>query len=482
MAPVLHQEESNATTSLWRTVREAVRGTKQDLTAIPIGRAIVLLAIPTVLEMSMESLLTIVDILCVSRLGDSAVATVGLTESILALVYAAAMGLAAAATATIARRVGEKNPSAAGEAAGQVIVLAGLCAAAFGVVGATFSGELLRLAGAKPEVVSYGSRYASIMIGGNITIFLLFVINAALRGAGDAATAMRTLWIANLLNMVLAPCLIFGLGPCPRMGVVGAAVATTASRATGVAYQVFVLLRGRDKLPIALSHLVPRLRLLRDLLRIASNATFQVLIETASWFGLVRILSEFGSAALAGYTIAMRVAIFALLPSWGLAGASATLVGQNLGAKRPDRAETSVRLIARLNVAFLFAIGGAFAIFARPTLAAMSTNHETIAYGAMCLRTVAIGFVFFGFGMVTIQAFNGAGDTRTPMLINICAFWLFKIPLAYVLAKVLHFGPRGVFLAITAAYAAQSTVAGILFRRGLWKNQKLPMDVARTAA
>lgn len=467
---------TEANDSFWGTVREAIRGTKQDLTTIPIARAIVLLAIPTVLEMSMESLLTIVDIVCVSRLGDDAVATVGLTESILAIVYAMAMGLAAAATATISRRVGEKNTASAGEAAAQVIVLATLCAVVFGAAGVVFSRELLAFAGAKPEVVSYGARYASIMFGGNITIFLLFVINASLRGAGDAATAMRALWISNLLNMALAPCLIFGVGPFPRMGVLGAAVATTASRAVGVSYQMFVLARGRKLLPIALRSLVPRLRLMRDLLRIASSATLQVLIETASWFGLVRILSDFGSAALAGYTIAMRVAIFALLPSWGLAGASATLVGQNLGAKRPDRAEASVRTIARLNVAFLFLIGGAFAIFAKPTLSAMSSNPETIVYGASCLRTVAVGFVFFGFGMVTIQAFNGAGDTRTPMAINICAFWLFKIPLAYLLAKVLNVGPRGVFLAITAAYAAQSTVSGLLFRRGRWKDQKLPMD------
>jgi len=462
--------------SLWETVREAVRGTKQDLTRIPIRRAILLLAIPTVLEMSMESLLTIVDIVCVSRLGDQAVASVGLTESILSLVYALAMGLAAAATATVSRRVGEKNTKGAGEAAGQVIVLASLSALIFGALGSAFSRELLRFAGAQEDVASYGHTYASVMIGGNITIFLLFVINAALRGAGDAATAMRTLWIANLLNMVLAPCLIFGLGPCPRMGVVGAAIATTTSRAVGVSYQVFVLVRGKNLLPIGVRFLLPRVRLMVDLLRIASSATLQVLIETASWLGLVRILSGFGSAALAGYTIAMRVAIFALLPSWGLAGASAALVGQNLGAGRPDRAEASVRAVARLNVAFLFAVGSAFAIFATPTLAALSTNPETIAYGASCLRIVAVGFVFFGFGMVTVQAFNGAGDTLTPMLINICAFWLFKIPFAYFLARVLDFGPRGVFLAITAAYAAQSTVAGLFFRRGRWKQQKLPMD------
>lgn len=467
--------------TFWATVREAIRGTKQDLTAIPISRAIVLLAIPTVLEMSMESLLTVVDIACVSRLGDRATATVGLTESILSIIYALAMGLAAAATATISRRVGEKDARAAAVAAAQVILLSLLCSVVLGAIGATFAPRLLTLVGAEPDVVAHGSGYATIMIGGNVTIFLIFVINACLRGAGDAATAMRALWLANVLNMLLAPCLVFGMGPFPRLGVVGAAIATTASRAAGVTYQLVALVRGRDLLPIAVRYLVPRVRLMADLLRIASSATFQVLIETASWLGLVRILSGFGSAALAGYTIAMRIAIFALLPSWGLAGATATLVGQNLGARRPERAEASVRAIARLNVGFLLFIGGGFAICATSVLSLLSTNPETIAYGAACLRTVAVGFVFFGFGMVTVQAFNGAGDTLTPMLVNICAFWLFKIPLAFVLANGFHLGPRGVFFAITAAYALQSIVAGLLFRRGRWKEQKLPMDLPTPA-
>lgn len=468
--------------TLWSTVREAIRGTKQDLTAIPIHRAILLLAIPTVLEMSMESLLTVVDILCVSKLGDEAVATVGLTESILSIVYALAMGLAAAATATISRRVGEKNVAGAAKSAAQVMLLATSCSLVLGILGATFAPTLLRLAGAKPEVVTYGWRYAAIMMGGNFTIFLIFVINAALRGAGDAATAMRTLWLANILNMLLAPCLIFGLGPFPKWGVLGAAIATTVSRGTGVLYQILCLVRGRSILPIALRYLVPRWKLIVDLLRIASSASFQVLIETASWLGLVRILSGFGSAAIAGYTIAMRLAIFALLPSWGLAGASATLVGQNLGAGEPERAAASVRAIARMNVVFLALIGGSFAVFAHPILSMMSANADTIAFGSACLRIVAIGFVFFGFGMVTVQAFNGAGDTKTPMLVNAGAFWLFKIPLAYVLSRLVGMGPTGVFVAITVAYAVQSSIAGYLFRKGAWKQQKLPMDLETKAA
>ena len=459
--------------SLWSTVREAFRGTTQDLTAIPIRRAIVLLAVPTVLEMSMESLLTVVDIFFVSKLGSNAVATVGLTEAMLSLVYALAMGLSTGATAIIARRVGEKDLDGAAIAAVQVIAAAFVIAGVLGVVGVLLSPRLLALMGATPEVVASGSTYTGVMLGGSVTIFFLFVVNAIFRSAGDAATAMRSLWLANILNMVLAPCLIFGLGPFPRLGVVGAAVATTVSRAVGVGYQFVVLARGRSRVRILARHLRIEPHVLAPLLRIAGVGALQVLIETASWLGLVRILSSYGSTALAGYTIAMRIAIFAMLPSWGLAGGAATLVGQNLGAGEPLRAQRSVETIALYNVIVLGSIGVAFALFPDAVVSVVTSDREVTAYAASCLRIVALGFLFFGFGMVAVQAFNGAGDTLTPMIVNVSSFWFFKIPLAYVLAKVVGMGPRGVFIAITAAYSIQAIVAGLLFRRGRWKTRTI---------
>jgi putative MATE family efflux protein len=458
---------------LWATVREAIRGTTQDLTAIPIGRAIVLVAVPTVLEMSMESLLTIVDIFFVSKLGSSAVATVGLTEAMLSPVYALAMGLSTGATAIISRRVGEKDTDGGAVAAVQVIVAALVVAALIGTVGVLSSAHLLGLMGATPDVIAYGGRYTAVMLGGSVTVFLLFVVNAIFRSAGDAAAAMRSLWLANLLNIVLAPCLIFGLGPFPRMGVVGAALATTFSRGVGVAYQVALLGRGRARLTILARHLGLDGRVLRELARLAATGTLQVLIESASWLGLVRLLSTYGSAALAGYTIAMRIAIFAMLPSWGIASAAATLVGQNLGARQPERAQRSVETVALVNLALLGIVGAVFVAAPHAFVGLMSSEPDVDAYAASCLRTVGVGFAFFGFGMVAVQAFNGAGDTLTPMALNFAAFWLFKLPLAYALSSVLGMGPRGVFIAITAAYALQAVVGGALFRRGRWKRMRV---------
>ena len=462
--------------SLWSTIREAVRGTTQDLTTIPIRRAVVLLAVPTILEMSMESLLTIVDIIFVSKLGSNAVATVGLTESMLSPVYALAMGLATAATAMIARRIGEKDMNAAAIAAFQVILAAVAGAVVLGVTGGVLSSRLLAAMGATPEVIAYGSTYATVMLGGSVTIFLLFVVNAIFRSAGDAAAAMRSLWLANILNIVLAPCLVFGLGPFPRLGVLGAAVATTISRAIGVAYQLSILARGRGRLPLLARHLVVRLRVLRELLRLAGTATLQVLIETASWLALVRILASYGSVALAGYTVAMRIAIFAMLPSWGLAGAAATLVGQNLGAREPERAQRSVETIAFYNVIILGLVGAVFALFPGTLVGVVTSEPEVVAHASSCLRIVGLGFVFFGFGMVAVQAFNGAGDTVTPMVLNIASFWLFKIPVAWTLSHVFGMGPRGVFIAITAAYTLQGVAGGLLFRRGTWKTKQIARE------
>jgi putative MATE family efflux protein len=458
-------------TTFWSTLREAVRGTTQDLTAIPIRRAVLLLAVPTVLEMSMESILTVVDIFFVSRLGSSAVATVGLTESMLSPVYALAMGLTAAATAVIARRAGEKDANGAAVAAVQVVALAIALSAVFGVAGSIAAPRLLALMGADAEVLSTGSSYTALMMGGNATIFLLFVINAIFRAVGDAAVAMRALWLANIVNMLLAPCFIFGLGPIPAMGVLGAAVAMNVGRGLGVLYQGSVVLRKRGHLAVARRHLALRFRLLKELVKLATPAAGQVLIETASWLGLVRIISTYGSSAVAGYTIAMRVAIFALLPSWGLAQAASALVGQNLGARSPERARRSVWTIARYNALFLGPIAALFVVVPG-ALVGLFTSDPVVAVDAVdCLRTVAVGFVVFSFGMVAIQAFNGAGDTTTPMVVNLVSFWLFKIPCALVLAKGLGMGPRGVFLAITAAYTVQSVVAGALFRRGGWEKK-----------
>jgi putative MATE family efflux protein len=459
--------------SFWTTVREAIRGTEQELTAIPIQRAVLLLAVPMVLEMSMESLFAIVDIFFVSKLGSDAVATVGLTESMLSLVYSLGMGIAAGATAIVSRKTGEKDHEGAAIAAGQVILVALGCAALVGVLGITLSSRLLGAMGAGAGVVSTGSRYTAVMLGGSVTILLLIVVNAIFRSAGDAVIAMRALWLANGVNLALAPFLIFGLGPFPRLGVAGAAIATTLSRAIGVGYQVIMLRRGSGRLVLALRHLKPRAKVIFEIGRLAGAATLQVLIETASWLGLVRILSAYGSTALAGYTIAMRVAIFALMPAWGLANSAATLVGQNLGAGSPERARRSVSTIARYNVFFLSAVGLVFALMPNLVVGLFAADDHVAAYGADCLRIVAIGFVAFAYGMVMVQAFNGAGDTVTPMLVNLGCFWFVKLPMAYALANAMGLGPRGVFLAITVAYSAQAAVATALFRRGRWQKTSL---------
>lgn len=454
------------------TLREAVRGSEQDFTTIAVPRAVVLLAVPMVLEMSMESLFAVADMYFVAKLGPDAVATIGLTEALLALLYAMAMGLSAATNAVIARRTGERDAEGASVAAVQVIAIATIGSIVLGVLGALFAPSLLALMGASPAVLAVGSGYASTMFAGCATIFLLFVINAAFRGAGDAAMAMRSLWLANGLNIALAPLLIFGFGPIPRMGVTGAAIATTISRGVGVLYQCLVLARSNTRLQIRAKHLRLEPATMRELLSIAWAAAIQTLVETASWLGLVRILSSFGSKALAGYTIAMRVAMFALLPAFGLANAAATLVGQNLGAKEPERAERAVKTVAWYNVAGLGAVSLAFAIVPQWFVGLFTDDVTAAAYAAQCLRVVALGFAFFGYGMVVVQAFNGAGDSKTPMVLNVLSFWFLKIPLAYVLARGVGLGPIGVFIAIAAAYTVQSVAAGVLFSRGRWKTAR----------
>ena len=455
------------------TIREALRGGHGTFTEGPVGRAVVLLAIPMVLEMALESVFAVVDVFWVSRLGGAAVATVGLTESMLALLYAVAIGLSMAATAMVARRIGERDRERASRTAVQAIALGVAIAVPLGVVGAVLAPRLLSVMGASPDVVATGARFTAVMLGGNVVIVLLFLINAIFRGAGDAAVAMRVLWFANVCNLILDPCLIFGLGPFPRLGVTGAAVATTTGRGLAVLLQLATLARGTGRLAVRKEHLALEPRTMLALLRLSGSAVVQSLVGTASWIGLVRILAGFGSAALAGYTIAIRIVIFALLPSWGMSNAAATLVGQNLGAKKPERAQRSVFLAGLYNMAFLGIVGLAF--FAFPdALVGLFTRDAAIAPVATeGLRVIAAGFPFYAWGMVLVNAFNGAGDTWTPTVINLFVFWLWEIPLAHVLAARAGLGPRGVFLAITIAFSTLAVVGGILFSRGKWKEKKV---------
>ena len=459
--------------SAWTTLRDAVRGAHIDYTTAPIGRAVVMLAVPMVLEMAMESIFAVADVFWVAHLGADAVATVGLTESMLTIIYTAAMGLSIGATALVARRTGERDAEGAALAAGQSILLGLVVAAAIGLIGAPLAPSLLRLMGASSEVVATGSGFTRIMLAGNATVLLLFLQNAVFRGAGDAAIAMRVLIFGNLLNIALGPCFIFGIGPFPELGVMGAAVATNIGRGSAVVYQFVVLTRGRGRVRISGRHLRLDLPTMRTVLRLSGSGTIQILIGTASYVGLVRILSMFGSAALAGYTIGIRVILFALLPAFGISNAAATMVGQNLGAGKPERAERAVWTAAVYNMVFLGVVGLAFLV-AAPQIARFFTSDTTVQpYAIGCLRTVSLGFVFYACGMVLTQAFNGAGDTWTPTLINLFVFWLWEIPLAWWLSTHAGLGARGVFIALTIAYSSLAVVSAVLFRRGKWKAQRV---------
>jgi MATE family, multidrug efflux pump len=457
----------------WATVREALRGSHHDYTSGPLGRAIVLLAIPMVMEMIMESVFAVADVFWVAHLGADAVATVGLTESLLTLIYTAAMGLSIGVTAMVARRIGEGNPAGAAEAAVQGIALGLLVAAVIAVVAAPLAPRLLAVMGATRAVRAIGSSYARVMLGGNVVILLLFLINAMFRGAGDAAIAMRVLWLANGINILLGPCLIFGVGPFPRLGVTGAAIATTIGRGTGVLYQLYRLWRGDARVAIRRAQLKLQPAVMRTMLRLSGTGTLQVLIGTASWIGLVRIVSSFGSEAVAGYTIAIRVIVFALLPSWGLANAAATLVGQGLGAGQPDRAERAVWLAGFYNMLCLGMVGAGFVLFAEPIVRLFTQDPAVAPVAVLCLRTISYGFLFYAYGMVLTQSFNGAGDTWTPTWINLACFWLWEIPLAYLLARHAGLGPRGVALAVTIAFSTLAVVSALIFKRGRWKLRRI---------
>ena len=459
--------------SVWAAARDAVRGVHRDFdyTSGPIGRAILLLAVPMVLEMVLESVFAVVDVFFVARLGADAVATVGLTESMLTIVYGLAIGLSIGVTALVARRVGEGDREGAARAAVQALALALGGALVLGVVGALLAPRLLALMGASPSVLAVGTNYTRIMLGGEASIVVLFVVNAVFRGAGDAAIAMRVLWLANAINIVLCPTLILGLGPFPELGVTGAAVATTIGRSIGAAYAVSRLFRPDGRVAVTRRLLRIEPALMSNLVRLSTSGAVQVLIGTASWIGLIRILSTFGSAALAGYTIGIRIIIFALLPSWGLCNAAATMVGQALGARKPERAEKAVWMAGFYNMCFLGAVGLCFVLLADPLIGLFTSDATVQRYGADCLRVVAAGFLFYAYGGVITQSFNGAGDTTTPTWINLFVFWLWEIPLAWVLAYTFGMGPHGVFLAITIAFSTLALVSAVIFRRGHWKTR-----------
>jgi len=436
---------------LWRDILEAISGTDQDFTKGRLGRAILLLSIPMVLEMVMESVFAVVDIFFVSKLGAHAVATVGITESMMTIVYAIAMGLAVGTTALISRRTGEKNLEGASITAFQAIATGMLVSLLIAIPGASFASKLLTLMGADDEMVREGFMYTGIMLGGNGIIMLLFIINAVFRSAGDAAISMRVLWIANLINIILDPLLILGIGPFPELGIKGAAIATTIGRGTGVAYQFWLLSNGRGRVKLKVRHMFIQVGVLWQLIRLSLGGIGQSLIATTSWIGLVRIIAEFGSEVLAAYTIAIRVIIFALLPAWGLSNAAATLVGQNLGAGQPDRAERSVWLTAKVNMVFMGFVAIVFITFPGFFIRIFIDDPDIIASGAICLRIIAYGYVFYAMGMVMVQALNGAGDTGTPTLINFFCFWMLEIPLAFFMALRWGVGENGIYWAIIIA-------------------------------
>jgi putative MATE family efflux protein len=457
--------------SFFSILREAVRGSSRDFTTEPIGRSLFLLSVPMILEMVMESLFAVVDIFFVAKLGAEAVAVVGLTESMMALVYAVAFGLAIGATATVARRIGEKDHEGAVRTATHVIYLGVIVSLVMSALGIAFAPAIYRLLGAEPHVAEMGLTFMQIMLGGNAVVVFLFLLNAIFRGAGDAAIAMKVLWLANGLNMVLSPCFIFGVWIFPELGVTGAAVGTTLGRGFGVIFAFWYLFRGEKRFEIHRHHWRLDPSLLWRLARLSSTAVLQFLIGTASWSALVRVIAGFGSEAIAGYVISLRVVIFALLPALGLSNAAATMVGQNLGAGRPDRAESAVWKASFFNAGFYFAVGLVLVLLARPIIAFFTGEPVVAAFGIDSLMIISLGFVFYGFGMVMETAFNGAGDTWTPTWINLFIFWIFEIPLAYLLAYYFDLGPHGVFWAITIAFSLLAVVSGLLFRRGYWKRK-----------
>jgi putative MATE family efflux protein len=475
---VLQPAAAKTEPGLFAAVREAVRGARPtyDYTEGSIGRAILLLSVPMVLEMLMESLFVVCDVYFVGRLGKEAVAAVGLTESMMVLVYTLGIGLSIGATAMVARRTGERDPEGAARTAGQTILLGLAVSLVLGALGVAFAPRLLLLMGAEAPVVAVGSNFTRVMLGANVSVMMLFLINGTFRGAGDAAVAMRVLWLANAINITLGPCLIFGLGPFPALGVTGAAVATSIGRGTGALYAFSKLWRGGGRIRVRPHHFRLDPSLIRRIISLSGTATFQVFVGMASWIVLNVIVASFGSAAVAGNIIGMRIIMFALLPSWGMSNAAATLVGQSLGAGKPERAERAVWRAGFFNMIFLGCVGLLFYVFADSIVGVFThaaAGEEVHAYGVDCLRIISSGFLFYAYGMVLTQSFNGAGDTRTPTVINVFVFWLWEIPLAWLLAFKFGMGPRGVFVAAAVAFSTLAVVSAYFFRRGRWKTKRV---------
>jgi putative MATE family efflux protein len=461
----------NSLKILWTDLKEAIGGTEKDFTRINLGKAIFLLAIPMVLEMIMESVFAIVDILFVARLGADAIATVGITESIMTLVYAIGFGLSIATTAIVSRRIGEHNPEGAAKSAFQAIIAGFIISLFIAVPGIIYAKDLLRLMGASQSVIDTGYMYPVLMLGGNSVIMLLFIINAVFRSSGDAAISLRVMVVANLINIILDPCFIFGWGPFPELGVMGAAVATNIGRGVAVIYQFYLLFKGNHRIKLMLRHMKVSGEIILKLLRLSMGGIFQNLIATSSWIFMVRIISGFGTEAVAGYFIAIRILIFTLLPSWGLANAAGTLVGQNLGAKEPERAERAVMAAAWFNIVLLGAIALVFISNTGFFISIFTKDEAVVKEGITCLRIISYGYVLYALGMVMTQAFNGAGDTRTPTLINLVAFWAIEIPLAYILATKTELHEQGVYYAIIIAETTLSLSAFYFFKKGLWKKK-----------
>lgn len=454
-------------------LRQAISGKEIDLTQASIKKAIFLLAVPMILEMSMESIFALVDILYVSQISTNAVATIGLTESVITLVYALAVGLSMAATAIVARRIGEKDTEGAKRATVQVIILGVLVSLVVSVLGILFPKEILSLMGGEQDLIDDGYRYTQILFGGNFTIVLLFLINAVYRGAGNAAMAMWTLILSNGINIILDPIFIFGWGPIPAYGVAGAAIATTIGRGTAVLFQLYILFYGSTRIRLALKDFVVNVGVMVNLIRVSLGGIGQFIIGTSSWIFLMRIISEFGSEVLAGYTIAIRVMMFTMMPAWGLSNAAATLVGQNLGANQPERAETSVWKTAKYNALFMVAVSVIYLLFAKTIIGWFSVEPEVLKYGTLSLQIVTVGYFLYAYGMTLTMAFNGAGDTKTPTIINFFCFWIFQLPFAYVTSITLNWGPIGVFLAIALAESLIAVIAIFWFKKGKWKMIKV---------
>ncbi len=455
--------------TLFSDISEAIAGSEQDFTEGRLGRAILLLSIPAVLEMVMESVFAIVDIFFVSRLGADSVATVGITESMMTIIYAISIGLGTATTSMVSRRIGEKKPEEASNTAFQAILIGLTAGILIGIPGALYSKELLGLMGASDIIVNRLSVYATLMLGGNIVIMMLFIINAVFRSAGDAAIAMKMLWLGNLINIILDPCLIFGIGFFPRMGISGAALATIIGRGTAVAVQFYLLFFGGKRVQLKLKTMYVNLRVMMRLLKLSTGTIGQNLIGTTSWIGLFRIVSIFGSEVVAGYTIALRIIGFTLMPSWGISNAASTLVGQNLGAGKPARAERSVWVTGRVNMIMLGVIGVVLFLAPEFFIRIFITNDDVIRAGAMGLMVISTGYIAYGLGMVLVNSFNGAGDATTPLIINFFAYWLLEIPLAWILAMNAGMNETGVFISIVIAETVLTVVSWLVFRRGKWK-------------